>query len=125
MAISQERAKQHVEEHSLRFRLIRRCARWPRSLFFAAHIEPALQIITSGKLIPRSMQSDLLHDVANPDAVANNPEAHKYTRLYFRPKNDYHLKTEGIKCIGDHHRQEKHMSIPIMFVFSARPNSKP
>lgn len=120
MAISQERAQRHVKEHSERLRLNRRNARWPKCLFFTAHLDPACEILISGNLIPRAMQSELIHDVANPGAIASNPRAHHYTRLYFRPKNDYHLKTEGIKCLGDEYRQDKHMSIPIMLVFDSQ-----
>jgi hypothetical protein len=55
--------------------------------------------------------------VANQGALWNNPAAHDFVRLYFRPRNSFHLKTEGIKSKTDPYRVDPHMAIPIMFVF--------
>ena len=60
---------------------------------------------------------ELICDVANQGALWNNAAAHGYVRLYFRPRNGFHLKTEGIKAIGDPYRVDPHMSIPIAFAF--------
>jgi hypothetical protein len=40
-----------------------------------------------------------------------------YVRLYFRPRNRFHLKTEGVKSKTDPYRVDPHMSIPIAFAF--------
>jgi ssDNA thymidine ADP-ribosyltransferase, DarT len=40
-----------------------------------------------------------------------------YARLYFRPKNGFHMRTEGIKCRNDPYRLQNQMSIPVCFVF--------
>ena len=71
-----------------------------------------------GKLVCRDEQRNLVHDAANQGAIASNPDALKFVRLYFRPKNSFHLKTEGIKFRGDPHRNEREMSIPILFLFN-------
>ena len=55
--------------------------------------------------------------MANQGALSNNPDAHQYVRLYFRPRNSFHLKTEGVKAIGDPYRAQNHMSIPVAFAF--------
>jgi hypothetical protein len=55
--------------------------------------------------------------VANQGALWNNPLAHNYVRLYFRPRNNYHLKTEGIKSASDGYRSNPPMTIPVMFAF--------
>jgi hypothetical protein len=59
----------------------------------------------------------LICDVANQGALWNNPDAHNYVRLYFRPRNSYHLKTEGVKAIGDPYRVNPHISMPVAFAF--------
>jgi hypothetical protein len=56
--------------------------------------------------------------VANQGAH-NNPTAHDFARLYFRPRNAFHLRTEGIKCREDNYRLPSHMSVPVMLVFDA------
>ena len=119
MAISAERAKQHVDEHCARLSAYPRNRNWPRYLFHTAQLEVVDQILRTGKLIPRKQQSEILHDVANPGAVANNPNAHQYVRFYFRPKTGFHLRTEGIKCLGDPNRLPRQMSVPIMLVFGS------
>jgi hypothetical protein len=92
-------------------------SRWPSRLFHTAQAEVAVEIIKCGKIVCRSDVTDLLCDVANQGALWNNPYAHKYVRLYFRPRNLFHLKTEGIKSRTDNHRQDPHMSIPVTFCF--------
>lgn len=59
----------------------------------------------------------LVCDVANQGALWNNPDAHNYVRLYFRPRNSFHLKTEGIKSSTDQYRVDPHMTIPVMLAF--------
>ena len=77
----------------------------------------AAKILADGEIRCRNDAGPLLCDVANQGALWNNPDAHNYVRLYFRPRNSFHLKTEGIKRIGSQWRQDPHMSIPVMLVF--------
>lgn len=119
MGISIERAQEHVAKYTEELRRFPKNANWPRNLFFACHITSAVAILQSGRLLPRGQQDLLIHDVANQGAVANNPEALGFTRLYFRPKNDFHIRTEGIKCLGDPYRLDRQMSVPIMLAMDA------
>ncbi len=119
MAITLDRARKHVEHHTALLKNSPRNARWPGCLFFCADLTVAREILRSGELIPRQQQDEIIHDVAHPDVIAHSHGVQHFTRLYFRPKNGFHLRTEGIKALDDPYRFEKHMSIPIMLVFDA------
>lgn len=120
MGIPIERAERHIVEQSRKLRSFPQNRNWPRYLFHAAQAEVVCKIVKTGKLIPRASQEKMLHDVANPGAIAAKTEARKHVRFYFRPKNDFHMRTEGIKCLGDPYRLEKQMSVPVMMVFDAK-----
>jgi len=92
--------------------------RWPKHLFFASHVTTAAKIIASGCLRSRDTVGRIEHDVANQEALGTNRDAWKYVRLYFRPRTDFHLRTEGIKLLTDRWRFDAHMSIPFMFVLN-------
>lgn len=116
MPISLARAQKHVEVWTTSFGRYP-IAYWPACLFHAAQIEVGVEIVRAGGIICRNQQSSMVCDVANQGALGNNIEAHGFARLYFRPRNGFHLKTEGIKSIGDPYRLDPHMTIPVMFVF--------
>jgi len=118
VGLTRQRAERHVAEWSERLSGLRN-AQWPKQLFHAAHVTTAVQILRSGYLSCRSRLSAVDHDVANQGALHNNPQAHDFARLYFRPKNNFHLKTESIKCRADPYRDRHHMSVPVMLVFDA------
>jgi hypothetical protein len=59
----------------------------------------------------------IFHDVANQGALGANQSSHDFARLYFRPRNPYHLKTEGIKCLSHPNRQDTQASVPVTFLF--------
>lgn len=117
MALSAEVVHEHIRTWTSRLRP--RLANWPAHLFHAADVLNAVQILRSGRLVCRRDLPEIPRDVANQDALWNNPEAHSYVRLYFRPKTSFHLSTEGIKCLGDPYRRDPHMSVPVMFAFDA------
>lgn len=80
----------------------------------------AVEILRRGEILSRNAAlagPGLICDVANQGALWNNPQAHDYVRLYFRPKNKFHLKTEGIKSSIDIYRVDPHMTIPVTFLF--------
>jgi hypothetical protein len=77
----------------------------------------AVEIVKCGAIKCRRKVGALICDVANQGAVWNNPDAHRFVRLYFRPRNSFHLKTEGVKSKVDPHRVDPHMSIPVAFAF--------
>lgn len=117
MAISVARADQHIALWSPVLDRFPSRAGWGRSLYHACQIEVAAEILRHGQVLSRNDVAVLLCDVANQGALNNNPAAHAYVRLYFRPKNRFHLKTEGIKSRGDPNRVDPHMCIPVMLVF--------
>lgn len=128
MAISIDRANQHVTEWKTKLSRFPSRLGWVSSLYHACQIETAAAIIRQGQLICRRHQPAIICDVANQGALWNNPAAHEFVRLYFRPKNRFHFKTEGIKSTIDPYRVDPHMAIPIMLVFDfkslmAEPNS--
>lgn|GEM_PF-2425195 len=119
MALSTEGAREHVRVWSSRLRQSPLCANWPTHLFHTADVTNVVPILTNGRLICRRGLDEIPCDVANQDALWNNPDAHGYVRLYFRPRTMFHLSTEGIKCLGDRYRRDPHMSIPVMLAFDA------
>ncbi len=115
MGLSPEVIHQHVEFWQANLRSGDLRAAWPAHLFHAAHVSTAADILRRGELICRHDLRQVEHDVANQGALYNNPDAHAFVRLYFRPRTSFHLRTEGIKLRGDPHRLDRQMSIPIMF----------
>lgn len=119
MAVSAEVVREHIRTWTGRLRNSPKLANWPAHLFHAADILNAVQILAAGRLVCRRDLPEIPSDVANQEALRNNPEAHSFVRLYFRPKTNFHLRTEGIKCLDDPYRLDHQMSIPIMFAFDA------
>ncbi|HEY8020932.1 MAG TPA: DarT ssDNA thymidine ADP-ribosyltransferase family protein [Thermoanaerobaculia bacterium] len=119
MALTAGAARSHIEHWTGALGNSRGRASWPAYLFHAAHVTTAVKILQSGRLSCRGRLDVIDHDVANQGALHHNLRAHDFARLYFRPRNAFHLKTEGIKCIGDPYRDRNHMSIPILFAFDA------
>jgi ssDNA thymidine ADP-ribosyltransferase, DarT len=117
MSITVNRATRHLNDWSVKLAPYPTRANWPAHLFHTCQLEVAVEIVKSGGITCRSKVGNLICDVANQGAVWNNPNAHNYVRLYFRPRNSFHLKTEGVKAVGDRYRVDPHMSIPIAFAF--------
>jgi hypothetical protein len=117
MSITVNRAARHTTEWSKKLAPFPIRANWPSHLFHTCQLEVAVEIIKSEAIRCRSGVAQLICDVANQGAVWNNPDAHDYVRLYFRPRNSFHLKTEGVKAVGDPYRVDPHMSVPIAFAF--------
>ncbi len=117
MSISVARARRHVTEWSWKLAPFPTRANWPTHLFHTCQLEVAVEIIKSAEITCRSQVGQLICDVANQGALWNNPEAHNFVRLYFRPRNSFHLKTEGVKARGDPYRVDPHMSVPVAFAF--------
>jgi len=117
MPVSLNRALSHIKQWSRTLAPFPTRSHWPRYLFHTCQLEVAVEIIKSGQITCRANVKELICDVANQGALWNNPEAHNYVRLYFRPRNGFHLKTEGVKAVGDPYRAQNHMSIPVAFAF--------
>lgn len=114
MPITVARAQKHVKDQAARLTANR--AVWPHFLYHACDVTTAINIIRHDELRCRNDAENFL-DVANGGALNIFDGAHSCARLYFRPKNGFHFRTEGIKCIADQWRLPNHMSIPVMFVF--------
>jgi hypothetical protein len=117
MPLTLARATRHVTEWTGKLAQYPTRANWPAHVFHTCQLEVAVEIIKSGGIKCRNKVGTLLCDVANQGALWNNPAAHDYVRLYFRPRNRFHIKTEGVKAIGDQFRVDPHMSIPIALAF--------
>ena len=117
MPISVAAAQAHVKIWSANLAPYASRKGWPSKLFHACQVEVAAKILADGHLKSRNDAGEIICDVANQSALWNNEDAHNYVRLYFRPRNSFHLKTEGIKRRTNPHRRDPHMSIPVMLVF--------
>ncbi|WP_370677137.1 DarT ssDNA thymidine ADP-ribosyltransferase family protein [Pleomorphomonas sp. PLEO] len=115
MPITLARARKHVSDQTARLKGSNR-AGWPQFLYHACDVTTAINVVRHGELKCRNDASGFL-DVANGGALNIFDGSHSCARLYFRPKNPFHFRTEGIKCIADQWRLANHMSIPVMFVF--------
>jgi ssDNA thymidine ADP-ribosyltransferase, DarT len=115
--ISIARARQHIKYWEDKLAPFSSRKFWPKHLFHTCQMEVAERIIRDGYLNCRDDVPHLICDVANQGALWNNADAHAFSRLYFRPKNSFHLKTEGIKSKTDIYRQDPHMALPVTFAF--------
>ncbi len=113
MPLTLARAHRHVREQTARLSARRV---WPKFLFHACDVTTAVNVVRDGALKCRNEATNFL-DVANQGALNIFDGSHSCARLYFRPKNNFHFRTEGIKCLGDPYRLPNHMSVPVMFVF--------
>lgn len=118
MPVSEHVATEHVNLQSARLAQSAQRAFWLRFLYHATHVTNAVDIVQAGSLSCRE-GGHKFHDVANQGALAAYEGSHQFARLYFRPKNNYHIRTEGIKVLCDPYRQPQHASIPVMFLFDA------
>lgn len=121
MPISIDRAQQHVSDWVGKLGPFPRRKAWPKYLFHTCDISVVRAIVEKGALLTRSRaeeETGIICDCANQGALWNNPAAHEFVRLYFRPRNSFHLKTEGIKSSSDPYRQDPHMTIPVTFAFN-------
>lgn len=116
MPITLKRAQRHVRDQVARLSARGGRAVWPHYLYHACDVTTAINIIRDGQLKCRNEAKGFL-DVANGGALAIYDGSHSCARLYFRPKNGFHFRTEGIKCIADPYRLQNYMSVPVMFVF--------
>lgn len=120
MPISLAVAQQHVDTWGRKLAGFSGRKNWHKHLFHTCDLSVVRSIVERGSVVSRNIaqsETGIICDVANQGALWNNPAAHDYVRLYFRPKNGFHLKTEGIKSSDDPYRQDPHMSIPVTFAF--------
>ncbi|MGJ4973452.1 MULTISPECIES: DarT ssDNA thymidine ADP-ribosyltransferase family protein [unclassified Bradyrhizobium] len=116
MSLTIGRATLHIKEQVERLAATKQREFWPHFLFHTTHVTNAVGIVERGALGARNLISNF-HDVANQGALGAFQGSHDYARFYFRPKNGFHLRTEGIKCLCDPFRLANQMSVPVCFVF--------
>lgn len=97
--------------------------KWPSRLFHHAPIENAVQILRSGQLLSRNDSGDIrTRDVAAVGVIDASHRAHRYVRLYFRPRTPTQYHIEGIRRPADcRFGPQAHAPILVMFVFAAEP----
>jgi hypothetical protein len=117
LSITLARAHKHVADQQNRLATTQQRSTWPQFLFHTTHVTNAVNIVRRGFLGARNVVESF-HDVANQSALAAFDASHDFARLYFRPRNPFHVRTEGIKCVGDPYRFDQQMSVPVCFVFS-------
>lgn len=116
MPISLEAAKRHVVECTKKLAASGQRKFWPRYLYHTTHVDNAVDIVINKQLNCRN-SVEIFHDAANQGALGAYEGSHDFARLYFRPKNGFHLRTEGIKHLRDGYLTSAHMSMPVIFLF--------
>jgi hypothetical protein len=97
--------------------------KWPSRLFHHAPLENAVAILQSGQLLSRRDTRALgIRDVAAQAVVNSTSTAHRFCRLYFRPRTPTQFYIEGVRKNHECWNGElgAHAPILYMFVFSAQ-----
>ncbi len=118
MAISIERAQQHIQVWSERLKGGTHYF-WPHYIYHTADVTVVPAILRSGLISCRAVQQSIICDVAAQEPLWRNPAAHNYARFYFRPRTLFHVVKEGIRALRDNRRTPTQMSIPVVLVFDA------
>lgn len=119
MAIDQGWAQQHVDRWTALLAASRAPYRklWPNYLFRHEEIRNSAQVIRVGQLLSRNQASGFI-DVAAGDILAQNPRAHSFSRLYFRPQSPTQYRIEGVRKPHEVWHGA-HAPVLVMFAFSA------
>lgn len=97
-------------------------SKWPKYLFHHASLANATSILQAGALLSRHDASKFAHDdVAPAEVIAKRSDAHKFARLYFRPRTPTQYQVEGIRKSYECYLNDSSNHVPIlyMFMFSA------
>lgn len=96
--------------------------KWPKYLFHHASLTNATGILQAGALLSREGAALRIHDdVAPAEVISRRSYAHKFVRLYFRPRTPTQYQVEGIRKADECYLGEISNHIPVlyMFLFSA------
>ena len=121
MGLSPEVVDAHVEHWRKQLAKGNRPYRqhWPQRLFRHEPLENAVKILQSGVLLSRdSAAADIARDIAPTEIIGRRVDAHRFARLYFRPKSPTQFRIEGIKKPNELY-QGRHAPILIIMVFRA------
>lgn len=123
MALSAEEADAHIRqrENQLNLPYYSHRKHWPSRLFHHSPIENAITILTEGVLKARADPAiHVQRDIAGEGVIDLRIDAHKFVRLYFRPRTPTQFHIEGVR---KNHECEFGYQAPIlvMFVLDAKP----
>ena len=95
--------------------------KWPKYLFHHASLTNATGILQEGALLSRADAAALDHDdVAPSEVISRRSDAHKFARLYFRPKTPTQYRVEGIRKAEEcYEGTSNHVPVLYMFLFLA------
>jgi hypothetical protein len=99
-----------------------RRAEWTQHVYRFDDVRAAAEILRSGRLVSRDrwVASGPQHgDAANREIIAQSEHAHRYARLYFRPRTPTQHAMEGIRRRQDVVRGA-HCAVPVFLVFDAK-----
>lgn len=95
-------------------------SKWPSRLFHHAPLQNTVPILESGRLLSRiDSENHRGLDVAGPNIISSRDIAHKFVRLYFRPRTPTQYAIEGIQKPSDD-THGAHAPILYMLVLDAR-----
>lgn len=119
MPVSTQVVEAHVQTWEARLGVSHR-RHWPSRLFRHEVLENAVQLLRAGELLSRSAAANVMQrDVAPDDIINLNDTAHRYARLYFRPRTPTQYRIEGIRKASEIWNG-KHAPVVYMFVFRSR-----
>lgn len=96
---------------------------WPSRLFHHAPLDNALGILKTRRLFSRADTSNpMRRDVAAEGVIDNSETAHRFARLYFRPRTPTQFHIEGIRKDSEcKYGAGAHAPVLVFFVFRALP----
>lgn len=121
MGIPLSKAQSHIEQWCATLRspsgyLYR--TKWPKYLFHHASLSNATSILNAGALLSRHAAEGFAHDdVAPTEVIARRSDAHKFARLYFRPRTPTQYQVEGIRKASECYLGDTSNHVPVLYMF--------
>ncbi len=124
MALSRTFIEEHIAgwEGRLRGGFYPHREKWPSRLFHHGPIENIVSILNSGLLRSRAdPMNPRVRDVAGAGVIDVRAAAHRFVRLYFRPRTPTQFHIEGVRKEGDcQYGPHAHAPVLVMLVLDAR-----
>lgn len=121
MGLSGDVVRAHIERWENRLSRGNRPYRrnWPSRLFRHEPLENTVKILKSGALLSRSdAEGDIARDIAPAEIIGRRTAAHKFVRMYFRPKSPTQYHIEGIRKPAELY-QGSQAPVLVIMVFGA------
>jgi hypothetical protein len=99
-----------------------RRAIWTRYIYHYTDVQNAAKILLGGHLLSRHQCKKTgvtFHDAAHQEIIEQSKSAHRYVRLYFRPRTPTQYKMEGINTPEQIQQNGAHCPVPVFFLFDA------